>query len=421
MNEAVAVPAAPDEMSGVITDEGIERYRARIGILMPQPMPFNTVATEDTMRHYAQYACGDNNPLFNDPGYAAKTRWNSLIAVPAYVQTMGITTVPAIPPEVRAKGAGALTGVPNYMSGSTWEFYAPIVPGDKIFLRYFVSKVEEKTSQFGGGRSVKVDFRNEYINQRDELVAVYMNYFFHMERQASEKAGKYMTIPDPHYDDAYLAKIDEAYEREEIRGANPRYWEDVNVGDALPTMVKGPLTATDIVCWHCGQGMGQFRVAPLKLGYLNRKRAPGFYTKNEFGVWDAAQRLHWEHARARRVGNPRAYDYARVRTQWLLHLLTNWCGDEGWVYQHTDQMRRFNYLGDTSWLHGKITKKYAADGFHLVDVEVWIDNQDGERTTSGHSTVILPTRSNPRVQLPCETQRHRPYPMEEPYKVKIPD
>ena len=407
-------------MTGEITDDGINRYKERIGMLTKQPLPFNTVATEDTMRHYALYACGDDNPLFSDPEYAAGTRWKQMVAVPAYAQTMGIANPPPIPPEIRAKGAGALTGVPNYMSGSTWETYAPIVAGDKISLRYFVSNVEEKKSEFGGGRSVKVDFRNEYINQRDELVAVYMNYFFHMERQASEETGKYMSIPDPQYDDAYLARVDAAYANEETRGATPRYWEDVKVGDALPEMVKGPFTATDVVCWHTGQGMGQYRVAPLKLGYLNRKRAPGFYTKNEYGSWDAAQRVHWDHLRAKRVGNPRAYDYARVRTQWFIHMVTNWIGDDGWLYKQSDRMRRFNYLGDTSWIQGEVVKKYAENGLNLVDIELRMDNQDGETTGTGQTTVILPTRDNQKIRLPSELGIHEPYELKEPYQVDVP-
>ena len=31
-------------------------------------------------------------------------------------------------------------------------------------------------------------------------------------------------------------------------------------------MVKGPLTVTDMVCWHVGMGMGLYGVKPLRLG-----------------------------------------------------------------------------------------------------------------------------------------------------------
>ena len=42
----------PKEMRGQITPEGMARMRARIGILAPRPKPFNTVASEDSIRHY---------------------------------------------------------------------------------------------------------------------------------------------------------------------------------------------------------------------------------------------------------------------------------------------------------------------------------------------------------------------------------
>ena len=42
------------------------------------------------------------------------------------------------------------------------------------------------------------------------------------------------------------------------------------VGDEVGPMVKGPLTVTDMVCWHVGMGMGLYGVKPLRLGYKNR-------------------------------------------------------------------------------------------------------------------------------------------------------
>ena len=31
-------------------------------------------------------------------------------------------------------------------------------------------------------------------------------------------------------------------------------------------MVKGPLTVTDMICWHVGMGMGLYGVEPLRSG-----------------------------------------------------------------------------------------------------------------------------------------------------------
>ncbi len=392
----------PAEMQGKITEEGIARMRARIGVLIPQPEPFNTVASLDTIRHYA-HGTGDDNPLFTDPAYAEKTRWGGVIAPPIYVQTMGATTVKEIPPEIRKKGEGALTGVPNYHSGGSWEWFRPIYPGDTLFQKYFFSDVQEKRSEFGGGRAVVVYHRREYTNRAGELVVLNTNYFFHVEREASQKTGKNKDIPAAHYTDEELDEIDRAYQNEFRRGSQVLYWEDVKESEEMPVMVRGPLTATDVISHHVGAGWGGFRVAPLRLGYLNRKRVPAFYTKNQYGSWDVAQRVHWDDLRAQAVGNPRSYDYGRMRTTWATQFCTNWMGDSGWLWKLSDQIRKFNFHGDTTWFKGKVKAKRVEDKRCTVEVEIWGENQRKEVTAPAQATIILPSREHGPVVLPGQS------------------
>ena len=67
------------------------------------------------------------------------------------------------------------------------------------------------------------------------------------------------------------------------------------MGSELGTIVRGPLLITDIIGFHVSWGFGDlFGVGPLRAGYLNRQRIPGFYNRNHFGVPDAVQRCHWE-------------------------------------------------------------------------------------------------------------------------------
>ncbi|MGZ4676997.1 MAG: FAS1-like dehydratase domain-containing protein [Acidimicrobiia bacterium] len=73
---------AKDDVSGVITDVGVERLRARIGIPEPHPQPpCYTLPTVDTFRNVAQ-AYGDDNPLWSDEEHARTTRWEGLLAPP---------------------------------------------------------------------------------------------------------------------------------------------------------------------------------------------------------------------------------------------------------------------------------------------------------------------------------------------------
>jgi hypothetical protein len=67
---------------GTITDEGVARLRARIGVPEPHPQPPHYLRPDaDAFRHVA-IAYGDDNALWCDPGYAAGTRWGGLIAPP---------------------------------------------------------------------------------------------------------------------------------------------------------------------------------------------------------------------------------------------------------------------------------------------------------------------------------------------------
>ena len=406
------------EMKGKITEDDVQRYRNRIGVLIPDSPPFNHEAHKDTIRHFAN-CYGDDNPLFCDEDYAKDTRWGGIIAPPQYIITLERTTVPPIPPEVRKAGAGALRGVPNYLSGGNYEWVRPILPGDQIRMNYFIENVEEKRSEFGGGKAAIIHHRKEYINQRDEMVAMRRFYFFHVEREASEKTGKYTKTYEPtHYDDDYLAKIDEAYENEYRRGAETLYWEDVEPGMDMPTMVKGPLETKDMVLWHMGIGFGIFRVSAYRLDYLNRKRIPAFYTKTEDGFWSPAQRVHWDDARARKVGNPRAYDYGNVRTSWIMHYLTNWVGDDGFVWKETDQARKFNYHGDTTWVKGKVTEKRQDGDLNVVELDVWCENQRGEISSPGHGVVLLPSRERGPVRIPVTDIK--PTPMKTDFAVDTP-
>jgi hypothetical protein len=223
------------------------------------------------------------------------------------------------------------------------------------------------------------------------------------DRGKSEHRGKYdATMIEP-YSDEELSRIDEAYEGEprRRRGAEPRWWEDVREGDEVGPLVKGPLRITDIVCWHVGMGMGLYGVKPLRLGFQQRQRLPRFFRPDDLNVPDVQQRVHWDQEWARRAGNPAVYDYGRMRETWLIHLCTDWMGDDAWLWKLDCEFRRFNYVGDTHWMRGRVSRTFLAEGDRCaVELEIWGENQRGEVTTPGHATVLLPSRRHGDVRLP---------------------
>jgi hypothetical protein len=76
-------------------------------------------------------------------------------------------------------------------------------------------------------------------------------------------------------------------------------------------------------------------------------------------------------------------------------------GDDAWLWTLDCEFRRFNYVGDTQWLSGTVTRKYLAEGDRpAVDVDLAATNQRGEVTTPGHATILLPSRDRGPVRLP---------------------
>ena len=233
--------------------------------------------------------------------------------------------------------------------------------------------------------------RDVKVNQRAEVVAVYRILMVLSERKTAAKKGKYSKIEPARYTDEDIARIDAVYAAEQVRGAEKRDWSSIAVGDSLGTMAKGPLTVTDVVCFHAG-GYGFVPYAPTvgRLAYQNRQRIAAFYIKNEYGVPDVAQRLHWDPLWAQAIGNPMAYDYGVMRENYLYHYLSDWAGDDAIIVHVHDEIRKFSYMGDTQMITGEVTAKREEGGQYLVDVACRFTNQRGEETVKATATIALP-------------------------------
>jgi len=395
-------PVDAADAFGKLTDEAFARARARLGI--PQPLqrsPHNLEVTRDGTRHFA-YGYGDDNPLYCDPDYAKDTRWGSLIAPPGFMYTMGEDAAPTPDPATRALLKGdPFAGLGSYQAVMEFEWYRPLVLGDTCKLLQTQVGVQEKPSRFGG-RTAHVTRDFLYANGSGEIHGIRRGTWINAERTATKERGKARSHPTPEpYSAELCAEIDAAYEAETRRGAEVRYWEDVQVGEALQPRVKGPLVTTDVVVWHIGWGMQLTPPGAFRLSYRTRKKAPGLYPPNHLNVPDTVQRLHWEPERAQELGLATSYDYGAMREIWMTHAVTDWMGDDAWLYLLRCEHRKFNYIGDTTWVRGTVVDK-RLDGEHrVVDLELSCTNQRGEVTTPGTATVILASRDHGPVTLPA--------------------
>jgi acyl dehydratase len=331
------VADAADRATGRITDEGVARLRERIGVPEPWPLPPHYKRPNiDAFQHVAE-AYGDSNPLWRDPAYAEKTVWGGPIAPPPLVggdTLVGEDEVTAVPEDKRDLMKGdPLRGVHAFYSASAREWWAPLRPDHRVFRRNALVGVLDKPSEFAG-RAVHEWSANVFQADDGTILSGQYRLMIRTEREKAREKGKYRDTEFRPYTDEEIDEIDAQYEAQlrSRRGAEPRFWEDVSVGDEVGPMVKGPLTVTDMVCWHVGMGMGLYGVRALDLAARNRKRIPRFFHRDEQNVPDVMQRVHWDPEFARRSGNPTTFDYGRMRETWLIHLCTDWMGDDAWLW-----------------------------------------------------------------------------------------
>lgn len=387
-----------DAVSAEISADDLAKDRAALGKwAASRNQEWISTATPETIRNFA-YSYGDDNPLFTDPGYGPRTRWGSQVAPQIMAAVLNAPLRgDRLPKELRG---GSYRGIHAFVSGGTWDWYRPIYPGDTLYSFSGLESVQEKTSEFAGRSVIRV-LRDVKINQRAEVVGVYRTLVIYTERKKAREKGKYSSIPEPSYTKDDIAALDEVYAAEKVRGGEPRYWEDVVVGEDMGRMAKGPLTTTDMVVFHAGgYGFVPYGLKTGRMNYQNRLRIPAFYIDNEYGVPDVAQRVHWDNEWAKAIGNPRAYDYGVLRECWIHHFLTDWMGDGAFVVRQHDEIRKFNYQGDIQYLTGTVEGKRQEDGLMLVDVAVEVRNQRGETTAQADATISMPSREHGAAMTP---------------------
>src|SRR4051812_40592638 len=190
--------------TGRITDEGVARLRARIGIPEPHPMPPHyTLPTVDTFRNVA-IAYGDDNPLWCDPEYGPKTRWESPIASPVLVggdTLIGEDEVPEVAPEHRDLMKGdPLRGVHAFYSASAREWWAPLLPLRRTFRRNALVAALDKQGEFAG-RAIHEWTAQVFRDETGQLLSGQYRLMVRTEREKAREKKKNATITIEPYTD----------------------------------------------------------------------------------------------------------------------------------------------------------------------------------------------------------------------------
>src|SRR6478609_6346467 len=222
--------------TGQITDEALARLRATIGIAVPHTQPPHYFRpNEDAFRHVAQ-SYGDANPLWSDPEYAAKSVWGESVAPPALVggdTLIGEDEVTTLSDEERALTKGdPLRGVHAFYASSSREWWAPLRANRRVFRRNALVAALDKSSDFAD-RAIHEWSAQVFRDDEGTILGGQYRNMIRTERSKARGRKKYETVELKTWTSDEIAEIDERLAREAPRGADPRWWEDVDEGDEV--------------------------------------------------------------------------------------------------------------------------------------------------------------------------------------------
>jgi len=352
------------------------------------------------IREFA-WGIGDDNPLFCDPLYAAKTRWGCQIAPPTIITHVRY-------PMAHGSQKDKPYRVNHYYAECKMEWFDVIRPGDSIRSSLIFKDI--KTKEGKSGPMVFFYTEGKFWNQYDRVIAGQQGTCIFPELPAGKRIGDVVRYEAAvyKYSEEEIERIVKDYDSEYRRGAKTLYWEDVKVGDKVQPVVKGPLSMMDFVQYQRGCQAMSPRSLPgsfKRTFQLTRGRALSFRRVHPMTNWPYEHEIgdHFDMFLSRFRGMPLPFDHGIMRTQIAEHVVTNWMGDDGFLRMLDTQVRKPKYYGDTTWFKGEVVKKYKVveGGIEYGAVDIKIDgvNQRGEMSSPGSATVYLPSPGRP-VQIP---------------------
>jgi len=368
-----------------ITKEMIEAMRAKLGLsLRIDESTHNEYASRMAILKFIE-GVGDVNPLWSDAEHAQKSRYGCIVAPPSFVWACFAHVI------------FGWRGLGGFHAGCDVEFMKPIYIGDKISAECIFKSFEGPKESSYADETVIDHFQNQYWNQNGDLIARYRWWVVHFARAKAREKKKHAHIELPHpWTEEQLQQIEQEILSEEIRGSNPRYWEDVEIGDELKPVVKGPLGVTDEIAYVIGGGVPIPRLQAHGVALRSYQKHPAWAFRDpNTAALEPIFAVHYNRAAANAMGLPHSYDVGVQRHCWGVQLITNWMGDDGWLKRSYTEYNKFVYLSDVVWIKGKVTGKFIdAEGDYCVRIERSAINQRHENVMPGYAIVALPSRQN---------------------------
>ena len=156
---------------------------------------------------------------------------------------------------------------------------------------------------------------------------------------------------------------------DELRGKQQLYFDDVEVGLEMPSLVIGPLTTTHAFRWSAA-----------------------------IENW---HRIHYDQTFAiYHDGLPNILIQGSWKQSIMPRYLKDLCLPDGWMWKVSFQHRAMIVPGDIITCWALVTHKYDKDGLGFVEMDTGMRLQNGVETCPGRATIVLPVRQGRAVPYP---------------------
>lgn len=154
-----------------------------------------------------------------------------------------------------------------------------------------------------------------------------------------------------------------------LRNKPQLYFEDLELGQEMPPLVIGPLTATHFFRWSAA-----------------------------IENW---HRIHYDQNFAvYHEGLPAVLGQGSWKQSILPRYLKDLCLPNGWAWKVKFQHRTMIVPGDTVTVWSKVTKLSVVDGLGIVELDVGMKLDYGAESCPGQAVIVLPLREGKAVPYP---------------------
>ncbi len=448
-----------------IAERGPIDVQALIDGSLPEDTPGVGPVIEATpeMVAYQNGKYDPDNRLYTDADYARDLGYEDLLAYPTFGAHDDSFMVP-FPGPARDK---LLVSQLNH----SVTMHRPIYPGDRLFLVADERTVTDLTPAEGDTyRRIAISTKGGVYNQRGEKVNDVVFQVLESVRQYREGMAPeptdgppgpggmafwigpdWMSRPQHIYTDEDWERIATLWRNEHRQGAEPLYWEDVNIGDRPTVTVDGPVIESVSPRALVGLGAGGNRTLRAEIlagdGSLVR-REDGIYTTEdrEDHVPEAPGMSGGPPPGAPPPPPPPELEQGRIDTtelhetvpdergilinymarDYAVRHVNNWMGDHGWLQNIRWGIMPVELMADAGYdvprhptaasfldkvpdmegryinAHGLTTDlaiinsyvydKYYRNGEPMVELALWAESIDGYIWWAGGATVRLPSR-----------------------------